>query len=125
MDETETTLGVWKVVAGASRKFLAHPAIGPSSQRRHRLRLGHPVANDQQSAGLSDTLQQRGEVRRVVLAVTIERHAPFKAQLKQFRESGLKRRAFAAVASVAEDQSAGVFGFQRGLIVRAVIHHSY
>jgi hypothetical protein len=125
VDEPEAGLGVGQGLSGALRNFPAHPPVHLSPQPRHGVRVVHAVADHQQGAGLFGASQQRGQIFRRMLAVAVERHGPFKALLQKLRQSGLERRALAAVSLMEDCRRAGIFGQKRSLIRRTVIHDQH
>ena len=94
-----------------------------ASYTRHGLRVVHAIADDERGASLFRAAQERRQLRGVMLAIAVQGDGPVEAEREEMRQAGLQRRAFAAIAFVANYGCAGVPGILRGSIRRAVVHN--
>ena len=60
-----------------------------------------------------------------MLAIAVKHYGPFKSKLEGMRQSRLERRSFAAVVLMSNHDRSGIFGLQRRVIRRTVIHDDH
>jgi hypothetical protein len=60
-----------------------------------------------------------------MLAITIERHGPFKSPLPDLRQTSPERRALAEVPFMTDHDGTGIFSPNRGVVRRTIIHHQH
>ena len=125
VDKPETALRVGQAHARPLRQFAAHPTVHPAPQPGNGGRMGHAVADYEQSAGLISALQKSRKVVRRVLAVAIESEGPIIALSRRQGEAGPECRAFAEISIVRDNGRARVFGQGGGAISRAIVHHDH
>ena len=125
IDQPKTALGVREKLPGAFGKPAAHPAIDLTAQPRDSLRIMHAITDNQPDVGLFGTGEERRQVLRSMLPITVHRQAPLESPRERCGQAGLECRALAEVPRMADHRRACRRSQRRGVIRRTVIHDQH